>query len=396
MKGRDIIHIDADAFFASVEKSFNPLLKDKPVIVGGEENQRACVHTASYEARRAGVKTGMPLQMAKKLCPEAVCLKGDFRRYKAAGDIMRKILYRITPHIETASVDDMYINVTGYERFFSSLYEIAIYVKSEIYKELKITVSMGIASGVNKPDGITIVPHGREKEFISELPVSELPGIGRKSEGILDEIGIGTIREIAELPMDLLIQIFGINGKKIWEYANGIDIRQVKIREISKQISRETSFEEDTDDEEIITGTMTYLSERITSKLRENCWVCKSVRLKILFPDGVGSSHSSVLSEVTDDGGDVFNGVMKIYKKMCFRRSRIRLVSIAVSKIDRKFSQTLLFGRDNKKDKLNEKIDIIRYKFGFTSIYPAKTMYLKTKYRMEKHGYILHAPSLSQ
>jgi len=405
MKERNIIHIDADAFFASVEKSFNPILSDKPVIVGGEENQRACVHTASYEARMFGVKTGMPIQIAKNLCPEAVCLKGDFRRYRAVSETIKRILYRITPYVEVSSLDDVYIDVTGFKRFFDSIYEVTNYIKSEIYKELKITVSIGaatsklvarIASARNKPDGITIVPSKSEKEFISKLPVSELPGIGRASERLLKGIGIKTIGDITKVSRDLLIQLFGINGKKIWEYANCIDNSPVKVKEISKQISRETSFEENTDNEEIIIGTIAYLSERIAHKLRENCWVCGSVRLKLLFSDQVNTAHSHVLSEVTDDSGIIFKEIMRIYKKIHFRRICLRLVSVAVGKIERKYKQAILFQNESKKERLNKKIDTVRYKFGFTSVYPANTMPLKTKYRMEKHGYILHAPSLSQ
>ena len=405
MKESSIIHIDVDAFFASVEKSFNPILSNKPVIVGGNENQRACVHTSSYEARMSGVKTGMPIQMARKLCPEAVCLKGDFRRYRAASETIKKILYRLTPYVEVSSIDDVYIDVTGFERSFNSIYEITNHIKSEIYNELKITVSIGagtskliarIASAHNKPDGITIVPPGKEKEFISKLPVSELPGIGRVSENSLKEIGIRTIGDIAKVSKSLIIQIFGINGRKIWEYANCIDNRLIKAKEISKQISRETSFEEDTDNEEFIVGIIAYLSERIAHKLRENCWICGSVRLKLSFSDKVNASHSHVLSKATDDSSVIFREVMKIYEKMKFRRTRVKLVSAAVSKIERKYNQTLLFQQDLKKEKLNKKIDIVRYKFGFTSLYPANTMLLKTNYRMEKHGYILHAPSLSQ
>ncbi len=402
---RNIIHIDVDAFFASVEKSFNPLLIDKPVIVGGEENQRACVHTASYEARKFGIKTGMPIQLAKELCPDAICLKGDFRRYKAVSETIKEILYGITPFVEVSSLDDVYIDVTGYERFFDSLNEIALYIKSKIYNRLNVTVSIGIstskliakiASKRNKPNGITVVPVGKEKEFIANLPVSELPGIGKSYERLLYEIGIKTIGDIAKLPKNVLIQMFGINGKKIWEHANGIDMSPVKIKEISKQISRETSFEEDTNDEEIITATMSYLSERIAHKLRENRWICGNVRLKLLYSDHIIMSHSSVLLEITDDSEIIFQEVLKLYMKMHFRRTRVRLVSIAVSKIQIKYAQMLLFRNNSRREKLNEKIDNIRYRFGFTSIYPANTMKLKTKYRMEKYGYILHAPSLSQ
>lgn len=399
------MHIDGDAFFASVERSFNPLLSGKPVIVGGEADQRACVHTASYEARALGVKTGMPIQAARKLCPDAVCIKGDFRKYKAATEVMRNILYTVTPYVEVSSLDDMYIDVTGYEAFFDSLYDTALYIKSEIYRNLRITVSVGaassklvarVASSRNKPDGITIVPPERESEFIADLPVNELPGIGRVYEKMLYSLGVKTIGECARLPKNVLIQLFGVNGKKIWEFANCIDNRLVRIKGISKQISRETSFEEDTDDEKIIKGTLSYLTERIASKLRENKWVCKNVRLKILFSNYASCVHSSALSSVTDDSGVIYDSVMKLYQRMPERRVRVRLVSIAVSKICNKYNQTLLFCDTSKKEKLNKKLDDIRFRFGFTSLCAANTLSLKTKYRMEKHGYILHAPSLSQ
>jgi len=406
MKERIIMHLDADAFFASVETGFNPLLKDSPVIVGGYATERGCVHTANYKARRAGIYTGMSLRQAEEICPDAVFLKGDFRQYKAAGLTIEKILRSITPCVEISSIDDSYIDVTGLERFYPSPLEITNKIKYEIWKELKITVSIGIstsklvariASGINKPDGITRVPPGKEREFLASLPVREIPGIGGKTERVFHSINITKIGELAKLPKDFVIQIVGsINGEKIWKFANAIDNRPVQVKEISKQISRETSFIEDTGNDGFILAAFNYLCERIGKKLRDENWVCRRISINIRYSDNKGARISKSIMDSTDDGKKIFSVVKMLYEKIHTRKIRIRFVAVRAGEIDYNERQGLIFVEKIKQRELNKGTDRVRESFGFTSISPARTLLLKTRYKMEKHGYVLRTPSLSQ
>lgn len=403
---RTILHLDADAFFATAEKGINPLLKDKPVIVGGLPHQRGCVHTASYEARRMGVYTGMSLREAKEKCPEAVFIKGDYRHYRAIGITILRILHSFSPDVELASIDDAYVDLTGVKHLHPNPVDVAVEIQKRIRDEAHVTVSLGIAStkltariasGINKPEGITSVPHGSELAFLSVLPIRELRGIGGKSERILNEIGIHTIGELSKLPKFTVIQLLGNSaGTAIWHYAKGVDTREVMEKEISKQLSRETSFEEDTDDPALIRGTLLYLTDRIAAKLRKMDWTARRLFVKIRYADGTSHKKYVTLTRHTDDGNELSKRVLAIYQGFPFRRIRVKLVGIKVMEIEHKLSQGTIFDETERFDKLNIGIDSVRKRFGFSSVYQASTLVLQNHYRMENHGYILHTPSLSQ
>ncbi len=403
---RTIIHLDADAFFASVEKGFNPMLKDKPVIVGGLPHERGCVHTASYEARRAGVVTGMSLREAKQLCPDAVFLKGDFRHYHATGETISGILHSFSPDVESASIDDSYVDLTRVMHLYDSPVEVARSIQEQIIEKARITVSLGIsssklvariASGIQKPAGITYIPPGMEFDFLSVLPTRALRGIGRKTERLLRELSITTVGQIAGLPKATLIQLLGnAAGETIWNYAHGIDDRPVEKKVISKQISRETSFEEDTDDEKLITGTLRYLTERIAAKLRSEEWTGRRLKIKIWYADMTAKKQYVTLRRHTNDGAELSERVLAVYRGFPRRRVRVKLVGVTVSDIEHRFRQRTLFDEIERRDMLNSGLDSVRKKYGFTSLSPASTLSLQNYYRMEKHGYILHTPALSQ
>ncbi len=403
---RTILHLDADAFFASVEKGFNPLLKEKPVIVGGLPHQRGCVHTGSYEARRMGVYTGMSLRQAQEICPDAVFLKGDYRQYRAAGLVIERILNNYSPDIELASVDDAYVDLTHVLHLYESAGFIAENIQRDIRTELKIGVSVGvassklvarIASGLFKPEGVTVVPAGQEQVFLAGLPLRELRGIGRKTEEIFHDLGITTIGGIADLPQTTVMQILGpVIGGMIWKYANGSDNRNIKEKSIPGQISRETSFEEDTDDQKLIIGTLRYLTERIAAKLREKELTAKRVFLKVRYADRRSQKQWLTLKQKTDDRDILTAGVYALHNGFSNRRVRVKLVGITVSNIERKNDQGMIFDLTGRSDGLNMSIDNVRKRFGFMSVSPGSTLALQNYYRMEKHGYILHTPSLSQ
>ena len=421
---RTILHIDADAFFASVEQGFIPLLRNKPVIVGGTEDQRGVVHTASYEARKLGVYTGMPLGHARRLVPQAVFLKGNFEHYQAVSEVFRNIYYQFTPDIESTSLDDAYLDLTGTPDLHrSSAEEIARRIQQRIYNAVQVTVSCGIgsskliarlASGMNKPNGLTCVFPGKELEFLHPLSVEELPGIGNVTKEHFNQLGIVTIGQLAGLPKLLLIQLFGVNGHKFWELANGIDPALVQQKIIPKQLSRETGFEEDVSDIELVRGVLQYLTERIGKKLRELKLVGQTVAIKVDYSDGKRYVKARSLPFASDCTETIFAMVDTLLTETPFRRLRMHRAGLVVSKIKPKDYQQELFSAKRiarlpeapggqgirhdhrKREALEAAVDTIRHRFGFTSVLPASLLKLQKHYRMEKSGYVLHAPALTQ
>ncbi len=400
------MHIDADAFFASVEQGFNPQLRNKPVIVGGTAEQRGVVHTASYEARELGVYTGMPLRQAKRLIPNAVFLKGNFEHYQAVSNIFKNIYYQFTPVIELTSLDDAYLDLTGTLRLHQhNPEEIAGIIQEEIFKTVKVTVSCGIgstkfiariASGTKKPQGITSVPSGQELDFLHPLPIEKLPGIGRVVAERLHELNIFTIEQLARLPKLVLIQLFGINGLKFWQLANGIDPGAVVQKSFPKQISRETGFEEDTCDMDLVHEVLLYLTERIGKKLRDEGLTGQTVSLKIDYTDHMQFKRARRLPQPTRCTGAIYAMVRTLVQEVPFRRARIHRAGVTVSNIRVKDWQGHLFAERQRQDALEETVDAIRHRFGFTAIMPASLINLQRHYRMEKNGYVLHAPALTQ
>ncbi|HIE17916.1 MAG TPA: DNA polymerase IV, partial [Dehalococcoidia bacterium] len=253
---RCIIHVDLDAFFASVEQALAPELYGKPVIVGGRPDRRGVVASASYEARAFGIRAGMPLSQAYRLCPQAIFLQGCFSHYRDASSKFMAILADFSPRLEPAGLDEAYLDVTGCGSY-DSRQQLAVHIKQRVRRELKLTASLGvansklvakIASDLGKPDGLVEVAPGEEKDFLAPLPVASLPGVGRRMERALKAMGIATIGQLAALPIESVRGYLGNAGVVIHQYANGIDNRGVEPPGEAKSISRETTFAQDTCD----------------------------------------------------------------------------------------------------------------------------------------------------
>ncbi len=406
-----ILHIDADAFFAAVEQGFNPLLRGKPVIVGGTENQRGVVHTASYEARACGVRTGMPLHEAKARCPQAIFLKGNFQHYQAASFVLQEIYLRYTPLVEFTSLDDAYLDLTATRHLFIAPGKfadppaLARHIQQEVATALHISVSIGIstnkvvariASDRQKPGGVVYVPPGEEKAFLAPLPVDVLPGVGRIAKTLLMDLKVFTVGQLAALPPLVVEELFGARGRQLWELANGQDPRPVQQRILPRQISRETTFEEDTMDAAIILATLQYLTERIASKLREQALLARRVGVKIRYADFTQHQHTTALRHPTDGATELFEAVQALVQRTPFRRQRVRHVGVQVTHLQWRHGQPRLFDEHQREELLDAAVDTIRQKYGFMAILPANTLALRQKYRMEKSGYILHSPALTR
>ena len=400
-----VFHIDADAFFAAVEQGFNPALRGRPVVVGGSEDQRGVVHTASYEARALGIRTGMPLATAKRLCPAAVFLKGNYQHYQAASRTLQEIYLRYTPAVEFTSLDDAYLDFHGCEGLYSSWEGIAREIQQAVGAALGITVSIGIAankllariaSGQNNPAGVFAIPPGQEGDFLRPLCISELPGVGRKTRALLNDMGIERIGQLAKMPAVILCQLLGENGRKIWQYANGRDPREVQIRILPGQISRSTTFEEDLTETEVVMATFQYLGERIAATLRGQQQRCRKVEISIRYSDFSAKQASGTLRTPSDSAACIFTEARKLLDKTHLRRLRIRHVGIAVREIEWQTPQLTFEEEDRRSEELNLAVDHIRERFGFMAILPADTLVLQSRYRIEKNGYVLHAPALTR
>lgn len=400
-----IFHIDADAFFASVEQAFNPLLRDRPVVVGGSERQRGVVHTASYEARARGVTTGMPLVEAKRICPEAVFLKGNYQHYHAVSQSLKNIYLRYTPAVEFTSLDDAYLDMRGTERLYPAWPVLAETIQREVRDTLGIGVSIGvgsskliarIASDLRKPGGITCVEEGSERAFLHGLALEELPGVGRKTRERLNELGVTTVGELASLPRMVLNQLFGAAGATLWEFANAIDGRAVRRRVLPGQVSRSTTFEEDQTDPALIQATLQYLTERIAARLRHDGQRCRRVQVTVRYSDFSRRQGSTTLSRPADGTAELFAAVGTVMERLPERRLRVRHVGVTVSLIDWKEGELLFEELDRRAEELDAAVDDIRERFGFMSILPADALVLRGRYRMEKNGYVLHSPALTK
>jgi len=405
-KGRRILHVDLDAFFVSVEQALNPVLREKPVIVGGEPGSRGVVASASYEARAYGIYAGMPLKAAQRLCPGAIFLKGSFHRYRAASSRFMAILAEFTPQLEPAGIDEAYLDLTGFEPLYGATLETALLLQQRIKSEIGITASVGIASSklvakvasnLAKPDGLLEVQPEEERLFLAPLPIASLPCVGPKTERALKGMGIITVGQLASVPASILKDNFGALGQVIYRYAMGIDQRGIEPPQAAKSISRETTFIEDTLDMPFLKAVLHYLSERVGTELRRGGRRARCVTLKLKYADFDSITRNRTLRESTNSDEAIFDvGIKLLEGALSQRRQLVRLIGIGVSSLigdERQLS--LLNSSMERWERLDRVIDRIRSRYGFTAIQRGQTLPLKEVFPTENGDYMLKTPSLS-
>jgi len=401
------MHIDLDAFFVSVEQVLNPELQGKPVVVGGSPDRRGVVASASYEARSFGLHAGMPLTTASRLCPQATFIEGSFLKYRHASQRFMAILADFSPNLEPVSLDEAYLDVTGFESIYSSIHQMAQAVKQRITSELGLQASVGIASckvvakvasEISKPDGLLEVSAGQESSFLAPLPIAKLPGIGKKSERILNGLGIHTISQLATLPLSMLKSHFGAFGELMHRYANGIDDRDVEPPGAAKSISRETTFGKDTRDHSLLQATLRYLGERVGAELRQQDKQTRCITLKLRYADFSTITRCHTLSQGSNTDQTIFDTGLKLLKKALSQQKQpVRLIGIGVSSLTEPGRQlAMLDASAQRLEQLNRAIDRIRNKYGFTAIQTGRTLRLRDVFPTDKGDYTLHTPSLSR
>jgi DNA polymerase-4 len=327
-----------DAFYASVEQRDRPELRARPVIVGADPKGRGVVSAASYEARRFGVNSAMPIGRAALLCPDAVFLPVDMDKYaRVSGDIMA-ILSEYSPLLEPISVDEAFLDVTGTERLLGQALEIARTIKARLHRDVGLTASAGVApnkflaklaSDLRKPDGLVEVKAGEEGAFLRDLPIERLWGVGRVTAHDLRAMGIETIGQLARVPVGVLAKRFGKWGTLLHELAHGRNDRPVEPFAAPKSMGAEETFAEDTRDAEELRRTLLAQAERVARELREEGYAGRTVTLKLRFAD-FQTITRSLTGEATQDGLEVFRRAFALLDRVA-RVKPVRLIGVSVS-----------------------------------------------------------------
>ena len=334
---REIIHVDMDAFFASVEVIDNPTLKGKPVVVGGV-TERGVVATCSYEARKFGVKSAMPVYMAKVKCPNAIFLPVRYERYKEISNKIFSILYEITPYVEPMSIDEAYLDVTHLKK---NPIEISKYIKQVVKKETGLTISAGVSynkflaklgSDWNKPDGLKVIERHMVPEILFSLPVNKVYGLGKKSAKKLNDIGIFTVKELHNLPESLLVDFFGKFGVEIYQRVRGIDNRAVNILTERKSIGRETTLTIDTDIKEELKPYIKNFVSSVSSTMRVKNLSGKCITIKIKTCSFASHTKSKTLLHYISSEEDIYNEAYLILQELDLTE-KIRLIGLSISSL---------------------------------------------------------------
>ena len=375
-----IIHLDMDAFYASVEEREHPELVGLPIVVGGPSKNRGVVAAANYEARKFGVFSAMPMSQASRLCPDLRILPVNMPLYVTVSKQIHEIFNRYTPEIEPLSLDEAFLDVSGSLKLFGSAEKIAKRIKDDIKRELQLVVSAGIApnkfvakiaSDFDKPDGFVVVEDKDMQDFLDPLPVKRIWGVGKKTEIQLNNYGISTIKDLRNQPERWLIDRFGKQGDHIYRLANGRDKREVISDAKAKSISSENTFLEDVSNKETLIAYLSHLTEQVTTRLREKDRKGKTVNIKIRFHDFTTITRSKSLAQSTNQTEEIWRAAKSLFNAaLPVGRVSIRLLGVGVSGFSNDTThQGDLFSEESKYDELDEVTDEINKRFGKLKIH---------------------------
>ena len=386
---RAIIHIDMDAFYASVEQRDNPELKGKPVIIGGSVESRGVVSTASYEARKYGVHSAMPMAEAHRLCPDGVYLPVDMQKYRLVSHQIMDIFHRFTPEVEAISLDEAFLDVTASQKLFGTAEEIGREIKRLIKTELNLTASVGLAynkflaklaSDMDKPDGFYQIGPEELESKVWPLPVCRMMGVGGKTAQLLEGMGVRTIGQLAKMNMGLLEHILGKQGIMMYEVANGVDNRMVEPVRESKSVGRETTFPKDISERYVLETILFTLADDVCHTLRATNLKGRTVSIKIRYPDFQSITRAQTLDGYTSSFEPVFEAVKQLMEHNYKDGTPVRLIGVTVSglkKDDEIIEQQDLFfdgGAQKKQAALNSVMDKINEKYGGDTVHRARKL----------------------
>ncbi len=342
-KKRIIIHVDMDHFFTAVEEREHPEFKGKPVIVGADPKEgkgRGVVSTCNYKSRKFGVGSGMPISRAWKLCPEAIYLPVNYELYTKVSNEIMDMLRKYADKFEQWGIDEAFLDVTSKVKGYAEAEALARQIKNEIYEKERLTCSIGIgsnklvakiASDFQKPDGLTIVKKENAEKFLAPLPVRKLLWVGRKTEQKLKAMGIKTVGDLARYDPTMLAEAFGVMGTQLYLMARGIDKSEVQERSEVKSISRDVTFEEDTDDFDAVLNTLDRLSEKVHKDVLEQNLCFKTVTVKVRYENFETHTHSKTLPFITNRLQDLEKTARGLVQDYFKPYRKIRLVGVRVS-----------------------------------------------------------------
>ena len=369
-----IAHFDLDAFFVSVESILDPSLIGKPIIIGGSR-ERGVVSTCSYEARKFGVQSAMPMAKAIALCPHATVVKSTKGQYGKFSQWVTDIIAAKAPAFEKASIDEFYIDLTGMDRFFDPL-QWTIDLRNEIIETTKLPISFGLASNkmvakmatnAAKPNGYLQIPNGKEREFLAPLSVSAIPGVGEHTLKSLNSLGILSIGDHAEYSLPLLEQYFGKYGEVLKQKSRGEYVGSIHTSHESKSISTEHTFSENTGDIDFLLAELSRMTEKLGHQLREENTMTRCVAVKIRYPDF--KTHTKQLSiNPSHFDDELMNVVRDLFIQLYDGKTSLRLIGVRYSELVEKTMQTDLFDNKIKKEKLYSAFDGVKKRFGKDSI----------------------------
>ena len=374
-----ILHVDMDAFFVSVELLARPELRGKPVVVGGQRDQRGVVTSASYEARQFGVHSAMPLRTAAKLCPQAIFLDSHHELYGQWSDRVAAILGKFSPVVERASIDEAYLDLTGTERVNGP----AVGATDRLLREITATTGLPCSGGLGgtrlvakvaseqaKPRGLVWVPHGSEAAFLAPLPVRRIPGIGKATEAALKNLGIDTVAQLQAISLQRLEEIFGQWGTALYRKARGIDSYEFFIDAEPKSISHNQTFGEDTNDRERLEATLSRLCQKATKRLRDAGLHARTITLTLRDKNFRTITRSETLAEASDLDSTILACARGLFHRNWDGASLLRLVGVALSSFSGAALQIDLLDpeRRAKLERLARATDRLRDKFGFSKL----------------------------
>jgi DNA polymerase-4 len=376
---RWIAHIDMDAFFVEVERRLDSSLVGRPLIVGGHPDGRGVVAACSYETRRFGVHSAMPLRQAKRLCPQALFIPGHFEAYSQYSRRIRTLFESYTPLVEMASIDEAYLDLTGTERLHGPAIAAVERILLRLRDEIGLPASAGlganklvakVASDLAKPSGFLVVPHGGERAFFAPLPMRRLPGIGPKLEAHLSRYGISTLGEIVALGETILRTVFGPSGSDLYWRCQGADDSPVVLSHTARSVGHEHTFEQDTGHRPTLERTLSYLAERVAQRLRRHHWRARTVTLKMRYGDFQTLTRRTTFAEPTDDDRVIYEAARRNLDRAYTRRTWLRLLGISASGLsDAQWQMDLLAHEDQAaREALANAVDRIKKRYGFDAI----------------------------
>lgn len=391
MEPRSIVHMDLDSFFVSVECLENSSLIGKPVIIGGT-GDRGVVASCSYEARKFGVRSAMPAKLARRLCPDAIFIRGDHERYSYYSNVVTDVIRENTPVYEKASIDEFYLDLTGMDKFFGC-YKWATELRQKITKETGLPISFGlsqnktvskIATGEVKPNGQTQINYGTEKPFLAPLSVQKIPMVGEKTYSLLRGLGVEKVETIQQMPVTLMENVLGESGIVIWRKANGIDTTPVEPYSERKSISTEETFQQDTIDVDKLKALLVTMTEKLAFQLRAEKKLTACVTIKVRYSNFDTHTMQAQIPYTSCDH-ILLKKAKELFEKLYNRRLLVRLLGVRFSHLVNGHYQINLFEDSEEIIRLYQAMDKMKVKYGENTLARAISLGLDTRKKEPHH-----------